>query len=83
MLPPTNLQVMQRRTIRWETRHDGLVFTSIFRDLGNLEEMGLTEHDVMVGRCSNKFCHRYLRFRDDSRDKCGGEVIQTEKSTAV
>ena len=27
------------------------------QDRGNLEDMGLTEYDVMVGRCRNKFFH--------------------------
>jgi hypothetical protein len=33
------------------------------QDLGNLDDMGLTEYDVMVGRCRNKFFHRYIRVR--------------------
>ena len=30
------------------------------QDLGHLDNMGLTEYDVMVGRCRNKFFHRYI-----------------------
>jgi hypothetical protein len=33
------------------------------QDRGNLDDMGLTEYDVMVGRCRNKFFHRYTRLR--------------------
>jgi hypothetical protein len=34
------------------------------QDRGNLEDMGLTEYDIMVGRCRNKFFHRYIRLRE-------------------
>jgi hypothetical protein len=33
------------------------------QDRGNLDDMGLTEYDVMVGRCRNNFFHRYIRLR--------------------
>jgi hypothetical protein len=32
-----------------------------FQDRANLDEMGLTEYDVMVGRCTTKFFHRWMR----------------------
>jgi len=32
------------------------------QDRGNLDDMGLTEYDVMVGRCRNKFVRRYLHL---------------------
>jgi hypothetical protein len=36
--------------------------TSAFiQDLGNLESMGLTEYNVMVGRCKDRFFRRYNR----------------------
>ena len=34
------------------------------QDRGNLEEMGLTEYDVMVGRCRPSLFHRFLRWRE-------------------
>ena len=29
------------------------------QDRGNLEDIGVTEYDVMVGRCKTRFFHRY------------------------
>jgi hypothetical protein len=37
------------------------------QDRGNLDSMGLTEYDVMVGRCMDKIYHHYVRAH-------GGEV---------
>src|SRR5437899_9672992 len=31
------------------------------QDRGNLDSMGLTEYDVLVGRCMTKLYHQYLR----------------------
>ena len=31
------------------------------QDRGNLESMGMTEYDVMVGRCMDKFYHQWTR----------------------
>ena len=31
------------------------------QDRGNLDSEGLTEYDVMVGRCMTKFYHHYVR----------------------
>ena len=31
------------------------------QDLGNLHSNGMTEYDVMVGRCMDKFYHQYTR----------------------
>jgi hypothetical protein len=35
--------------------------SAYIQDRGNLDSMGLTEQDVLVGRCMTKFYHRYLR----------------------
>jgi hypothetical protein len=32
------------------------------QDRGNLDSMGLTEYDVMVGRCMDQIYHRYTRL---------------------
>jgi hypothetical protein len=32
------------------------------QDRGNLDSMGLTEYDVMVGRCMNQLYHRYTHL---------------------
>jgi len=34
------------------------------QDRGNLDDMGFTEYDVMVGRWRDKFFQRYLRVRE-------------------
>src|SRR5215470_18387697 len=31
------------------------------QDRGNLYDMGLSEYDVLVGRCMNRLYHQYLR----------------------
>ena len=36
--------------------------------IANLDDMGFTEYDVMVGRCRDKFFQRYVGA-GDSRDK--------------
>jgi hypothetical protein len=37
--------------------------TSMYiQDRGNLDSMGLTEYDVMVGRCMGKLYHQYTRL---------------------
>jgi hypothetical protein len=35
------------------------------QDRGNLDSMGLTEYDVMVGRCMDRLYHRYTRLHGD------------------
>jgi hypothetical protein len=35
---------------------------AFIQDQGFLEYLGVTEYDVMVGRCRTKFFHRYNRF---------------------
>ena len=39
--------------------------SAYIQDRGNLDSMGLTEEDVMVGRCMTKFYHRYLRLNGE------------------
>jgi hypothetical protein len=31
------------------------------QDRGNLDSMGMTEYDVMVGRCMDRIYHKYVR----------------------
>jgi hypothetical protein len=41
--------------------------SAYIQDRGNLDSMGLTEEDVMVGRCMKKFFHRYLRSHGEQQ----------------
>ena len=43
--------------------------SAYIQDLGNLDSMGLTEEDVMVGRCMDKFYHRYLRLHGEQKGR--------------
>jgi hypothetical protein len=42
------------------------------QDRGHLDDMGLTDYDVMVGRCMDKFFRRFISLKERQPRYGGG-----------